>query len=117
MVANRRSGFEYGFLQHPAYLVTFKQTDPLFVVDLSDPRNPKVLGQLKVPGFSNYLHPYDETMLIGLGKNAVENEFGGATIKGLKISLYDVSDVANPKEIAQYAINDPSSDSPALYEP
>ena len=105
------------FMQHRAYLVTFKQTDPLFVVDLSDPRNPKVLGQLKVPGFSNYLHPYDETMLIGLGKNAVENEFGGATIKGLKISLYDVSDVANPKEIAQYAINDPSSDSPALYEP
>jgi uncharacterized secreted protein with C-terminal beta-propeller domain len=102
------------FMQGRAYLVTFEQTDPLFVIDLKDPNNPKVLGQLKIPGFSNYLHPYDETTLIGIGKETGESEFGGVITKGIKLSLFDVSDVANPKEINKYEMGGRGSDSIAL---
>lgn len=100
------------FMQNRAYIVTFKQTDPLFVLDVSNPTNPKVLGELKVPGFSSYLHPYDDTTLIGFGKDA---DADGRT-KGLKISLFDVADPANLKETATYAIGDAGSDSIALYD-
>jgi len=102
------------FMQNRAYMVTFKQTDPLFVIDLADPNNPKVLGQLKISGFSNYLHPYDDHKLIGLGKETTENEWGGVTTKGIKLSLFDVADVANPKEIDKYVLGDSGSDSIAL---
>jgi uncharacterized secreted protein with C-terminal beta-propeller domain len=102
------------FMQNRAYLVTFKQTDPLFVIDLKDAKHPKVLGQLKVPGFSSYLHPYDETTLIGLGKETEENSTGGVITKGLKLSLFDVSDVSNPKEIDKYILGSAGSDSLAL---
>lgn len=104
------------FMQNRAYLVTYQQTDPLFVIDLSDPHNPKILGQLKMPGFSNYLHPYDDTTLIGIGKQASETANGWSITGGLKISLYDVADVANPKEIATYTMGDRGSDSIALYD-
>ena len=96
------------FMQNRAYLVTFKQIDPLFVIDLEDPTNPKVLGELKIPGFSNYLHPYDETTLIGLGKDS------GNWDAGLKLSLFDVSDVKNPKEIDNYVFENGRGDSIAL---
>ena len=102
------------FMQNRAYMVTFKQTDPLFVIDLADPKNPKVLGKLKIPGFSSYLHPYDDTTLIGIGKETTETESGGVRTKGLKISLFDVSDVANPKEAGKYEMGDAGSDSIAL---
>ncbi|MGM0495773.1 MAG: beta-propeller domain-containing protein [Bacillota bacterium] len=102
------------FMQNRAYLVTFKQMDPLFVVDLSSPTNPKILGELKIPGYSDYLHPYDENTLIGLGKDAGETEWGGVRTKGLKLSLFDVSDVANPKEVDTYIMGDAGSDSIAL---
>jgi uncharacterized secreted protein with C-terminal beta-propeller domain len=102
------------FMQNRAYLVTFKQTDPLFVIDLKDARNPKVLGELKVPGFSSYLHPYDDTMLIGLGKETEENSSGGVTTKGLKLALFDVSDVSRPREIDKYDLGSAGSDSLAL---
>lgn len=62
------------FMGSRCYLVTFKKVDPLFVLDLSSPTNPKVLGRLKIPGYSNYLHPYDEGHLIGIGKETVEAE-------------------------------------------
>ncbi len=101
------------FMQNRAYMVTFKQTDPLFAIDLSDPSNPQVLGELKVPGFSSYLHPYDETTLIGLGK---ESDSEGGIIGGIKLSLFDVSDVRNPKEIDKYVLGDRSSDSIAINE-
>jgi len=104
------------FMGDRAYLVTFKQVDPLFAIDLNDPRNPKVLGQLKVPGFSNYLHPYDENTLIGFGKDTGENEFGNTVTKGLKISLFDVSDISTPKELDKYLLGDMGSDSVALYD-
>lgn len=102
------------FMQGRAYLVTFKQVDPLFVIDLSDPKNPKVLGELKIPGFSNYLHPYDDNHLIGIGKDTAESEWGGVRIKGIKVSLFDVSDVANPKEVDTYVMGEAGSDSIAL---
>ncbi len=97
------------------YLVTFRKVDPLFVIDLEDPRNPRVLGQLKITGYSDYLHPYDENHIIGIGKEteaADEGDF--AWYQGVKISLFDVSDVENPKEIDKYEIGDRGTDSPIL---
>ena len=97
------------------YLVTFKKVDPLFVIDLKYPTAPKVLGKLKIPGYSNYLHPYDENHVIGLGKNTVEAEEGNfAWYQGIKISLFDVTDVSNPKEEAMIEVGDRGTDSPAL---
>lgn len=89
------------FMGDTAYLVTFYQTDPLFVIDLSDPAAPKVTGELKIPGFSNYLHPYSENLLIGVGQDGTET---GAN-RQLKISLFDVSDKQNPKEISKAIYN------------
>ncbi|MFQ6077105.1 MAG: beta-propeller domain-containing protein [Candidatus Bathyarchaeia archaeon] len=103
------------FMGERCYLVTFKKVDPLFVIDLSSPDNPKVLGKLKIPGYSDYLHPYDEDHLIGIGKETVEAEEGDfAWYQGVKISLFDVSDVEKPKETAKYEIGDRGTDSPVL---
>jgi uncharacterized secreted protein with C-terminal beta-propeller domain len=97
------------------YLVTFKQVDPLFVIDLSDPNHPEELGYLKVTGYSDYLHPYDETHIIGIGKETTDaGEF--AWYQGVKISLFDVSDVGNPQEISKLEIGDRGTDSPALWD-
>lgn len=113
-LAENEQIYSVRFMQNKAYMVTFKQTDPLFVIDLSTPTNPKVLGKLKIPGFSNYLHPYDENTLIGIGKETSENQWGGVNAKGLKISLFDVSDIANPKEAAKYELGESGSNSEAL---
>jgi uncharacterized secreted protein with C-terminal beta-propeller domain len=103
------------FMGDRGYLVTFKKIDPLFVLDLSDPEDPRVLGQLKITGYSDYLHPYDETHIIGIGKETVEAEEGNfAWYQGVKTSLFDVSDVEVPKEIAKYEIGDRGTDSPIL---
>jgi len=98
------------FLGEKGYLVTFRQIDPLFVIDLSDPTNPTVLGYLKIPGVSNYLHPYDETHVIGVGVDATEQ----GRVQGMKLSLFDVSDVSNPKEISKYIIGERGTYSEAL---
>ncbi len=103
------------FMGSRCYLVTFKKVDPLFVIDLGDPNNPKVLGKLKIPGYSDYLHPYDATHLIGIGKETIEAEEGDfAWYQGVKISLFDVSNVSNPREMAKYEIGDRGTDSLAL---
>lgn len=102
------------FMQGRAYVVTFKQVDPLFVIDLNDPKDPRVLGELKIPGYSDYLHPYDENTLIGFGKDTGENEWGGVKTLGLKLSLFDVSDVSKPREIDTYIMGGSGSDSIAL---
>jgi inhibitor of cysteine peptidase len=103
------------FMGDQCYLVTFKKIDPLFVIGLEDPANPRVLGRLKIPGYSNYLHPYSENLLIGIGKETVEAEEGDfAWYQGVKISLFDVSDLANPTEAAKYEIGDRGTDSPIL---
>lgn len=104
------------FIGNRCYLVTFKKVDPLFVIDLGDPANPKVLGKLKIPGYSDYLHPYDENHLIGIGKWTVEAEEGDFTwYQGVKISLFDVSDVEHPREIDNIIIGDRGTDSPVLH--
>ena len=105
------------FMGDRLYLVTFKKVDPLFVIDLSEPTEPRVLGKLKIPGYSNYLHPYDENHVIGLGKEAVDAEGGDfAWYQGVKLSLFDVTDVSNPVEVAKIEIGDRGTDSPALYD-
>lgn len=110
------------FMGDRGYLVTFKKVDPLFVLDLSNPAAPVVLGQLKIPGYSDYLHPYDENHIIGVGKNAAEptaEEARGmnfAWYQGMKIAIFDVSDVANPKEMHKVEIGDRGTDSYALQD-
>ena len=76
-----------------AYVVTFRQTDPLYTIDLSNPEAPKVLGELKILGYSAYLHPIDDGLLLGIGQDADEQ---GRT-KGTQVAVFDVSDPANPK--------------------
>ncbi len=105
------------FMGSRCYLVTFKKIDPFFVIDLANPGEPRVLGELKITGYSDYLHPYDENHVIGIGKEAIAAEKGNfAWYQGVKISLFDVSDVANPKEIGKYEIGDRGTDSPVLYD-
>ncbi|TAA73629.1 beta-propeller domain-containing protein [Planococcus salinarum] len=90
------------FMGDKAYMVTFKETDPLFVIDVAEPSAPRVLGELKIPGFSNYLHPLGEDLLIGFGSDTklVASKEGEARVVtgGMKISLFDVSDFENPIE-------------------
>ncbi len=104
------------FIGERAYLVTFRKVDPLFVLDLADARNPKVLGKLKIPGYSDYIHPYDATHLIGIGKDAVDAGSGQdfAWYQGVKLALFDVSDPSNPKELAKTVIGDRGTESPVL---
>lgn len=101
------------FIGDRAYLVTFIRIDPLFVVDLSDPANPRVLGELKIPGVSDYIHPYDENHIIGVGRSA-EDLGTWATFRGLKLSLFDVRDPSSPKEISKYEVGERGTDSEAL---
>ncbi|MDO4345014.1 MAG: beta-propeller domain-containing protein [Eubacteriales bacterium] len=93
------------FLGDTGYFVTFRQTDPLFSVDLSDPSDPKILGELKVTGFSSYLHFYGENMLLGIGYEADPDT--GAT-QGVKLSMFDISDPSNVTEVDKYVIKNAS---------
>jgi len=103
------------FMGERGYLVTFKQVDPLFVIDLKNPYDPEVLGYLKVTGYSDYLHPYDENHIIGIGKETTDaGEF--AWYQGVKISLFDVTDVSHPVEISKLEIGDRGTDSPVLWD-
>ncbi len=105
------------FMGDRAYLVTFEIIDPLFVIDLKDPHNPEVLGELKITGYSGYLHPYDENHLIGIGKEAEESDDGTfALFGGVKISLFDVSDVSKPRLVDDYEIGDRGTESPVLWD-
>ena len=83
------------FMGDTAYFVTFRQVDPLFTVDLSDPAKPRVLGELKIPGFSEYLHPYGEGLLFGLGKNA-DAQTGISDC--MKLTMFDISNPAGVSE-------------------
>jgi len=129
------------FMGDKVYLVTFRETDPFFVIDLKNSTKPKILGYLKIPGFSNYLHPYDENHIIGIGKERsfeeprlmegsvevapaqlkTEENFDRVSIPRpprrqdtLKISLFDVTNPETPKEIFKYIIDKDYSDSEAL---
>ena len=105
------------FIGDRLYLVTFQQIDPLFVIDVSSPSAPRVLGELKIPGYSTYLHPYDDNRLIGLGYDTQVNQWGGTQNAGLKIDLYNVSDVKNPKQESSLVLGDVGSSSEALSNP
>ena len=83
------------FIGDRGYVVTFRQTDPLYTLDLSDPTQPRVTGELKIPGYSAYLHPVGEHLLLGIGQDADSN----GRIQGTQVSLFDVSDAANPRQL------------------
>ncbi len=110
------------FMGERIYVVTFKQVDPLFVIDASNPEKPSVLGELKIPGFSNYLHPYDENHIIGFGHDTkvVPSKQAGeeplVLTQGVKVSLFDVSDVTNPKEKFSEIIGGRGTYSPLNYD-
>lgn len=89
------------FLGDTGYFVTYEQTDPLFSVDFSDPENPKILGKLKIPGFSEYLHFYSDNLLLGIGMDTDEN---GVT-NGVKVSMFDISDPSDVKEVSKYTLD------------
>lgn len=100
------------FMGDKGYVVTFRQTDPLFSLDLSDPKNPKVTGELKLPGYSTYLHPLSDTVLLGIGYGGNEVT---ANTNDLKIALFDVSDMTKPAFLDEFIIECASSE--VNYEP
>ncbi len=93
------------FVGDKGYVVTFRQVDPLYTLDLSRKDDPKVLGELKILGYSAYLHPVSEDLLLGVGQDA---DAGGRT-RGTQLSLFDVSDLRNPVRRAQAALGSGSS--------
>jgi len=105
-IAKGETIYSTRFMGDRCYLVTFRQIDPFFVIDVANPTEPKVLGYLKIPGFSGYLHPYDENHIIGIGKQD----------SNVKLSLFDVTDVTAPTETAKYIVQAEYSDSPVLYD-
>ena len=125
-VAKGETMYSSRFIGDKAYLVTFKNMDPLFVIDLSDETKPKVLGELKIPGYSTYLHPYDENHLIGIGmetEEVVNRNSNGKVVStttkiiGMKMALFDVTDVNNPTQISQTVIGDRRTTSAILTNP
>jgi uncharacterized secreted protein with C-terminal beta-propeller domain len=93
------------FVGETAYMVTFEQVDPLFVIDLSTPTAPKIAGELKVPGFSRFLQPLDDGFLLGVGRDA-DPETGRT--RGLKVSLFDVNDASAPREVGTFLVDQPA---------
>ena len=91
------------FMGDTGYFVTFRQVDPLFSADLSDPASPQIIGELKIPGFSEYLHPYGEGLLLGIGMDVDEE---GVTTEGVKLSMFDISDPGNVTEASVYVMED-----------
>lgn len=125
-VAKGEKMYSSRFINDKVYFVTYKTVDPLFVMDLSDEENPTILGKLKIPGYSTYLHPYDENHIIGIGMETEEQtrrDFDGdiisstSRIVGMKMALFDVSDVNNPKQISNTVIGDRRTTSAVLTNP
>ena len=120
-IAPGESIYAARFMGDRAYLITFRHIDPLFVIDLSDPKNPKILGKLKIPGYSEYLHPYDENHVIGIGKEVdasidadkihTEHAIYYTAIQGVKLAVFDVSDVEHPIELHKEVIGDRGTES------
>lgn len=125
-VAKGETMYSSRFIGDKAYFVTFRTMDPLFVIDLSNETKPTVLGELKIPGYSTYLHPYDENHIIGIGMETEEitnrNNYGKvisttSRIIGMKMALFDISDVNNPLQISQTIIGDSRTTSAILTNP
>ncbi|MGI6007012.1 MAG: beta-propeller domain-containing protein [Ruminococcus sp.] len=100
-LAEGESIYSARFMGNTGYFVTYRQVDPLFSVDFSDPENPRILGELKITGFSEYLHFYGENRLLGIGW---ETDPDTGVREGLKLSMFDVSDPSNVKEINKLVI-------------
>lgn len=125
-VAEGETMYASRFMGDRGYLVTYENTDPLFVADLSNPKDPKILGELEIPGYSTYLHPYDENHLIGIGmdtKEVVHRDYNGRVTstwtetEGMKMSLFDVSDIENPIQIDSTSIGNRRTVSAILSNP
>jgi uncharacterized secreted protein with C-terminal beta-propeller domain len=114
-LAQNENLYAVRFMGDRGYLVTFHQTDPFFVLDLSNPEAPKVAGELKIPGYSSYLQPYDANHVIGLGVETNINS--GMESNTLKLSLFDVTDINNPTEVANYIVEGNYTSSTALNDP
>jgi hypothetical protein len=97
-LAPTESIYSVRFVQDRAYVVTFEQIDPFFVIDMSNPSNIKVLGELKIPGYSTYLHPLSENLILGFGRDVKVESDGRLTNGAMKLSLFDVSQSSTPKE-------------------
>ena len=102
-LAKDESVYSARFMGDVGYFVTFKQVDPLFSVDLSDPSAPEIIGKLKIPGFSEYLHPYGDGQLLGIGMDVDEES---VTTDGVKISMFDISNPADVNEEENYVLED-----------
>lgn len=113
-IAGQETIYAARFIGDRLYLVTFKRIDPFFVIDLSDPAKPAILGKLKIPGYSDYLYPYDKNAIIGVGKETATNDWGGTSTRGVKLALFDVTDVENPRQIDKVEIGESGTDSAAL---
>ncbi|MFA5108052.1 MAG: beta-propeller domain-containing protein [Candidatus Micrarchaeia archaeon] len=116
VIAQDEKIYSARFMGDRLYLVTYKQVDPFFVIDLSDAKNPEILGALKLPGYSQYLHPFEGNIIIGIGKETGESEWGTTSTKGVKAALFDVTNPANPKLIDSVEIGDSGSDSAVLHD-
>ncbi|PKM86137.1 MAG: hypothetical protein CVU85_08605 [Firmicutes bacterium HGW-Firmicutes-10] len=114
-IATGESIYSVRFLGDRVYMVTFEQIDPFFVIDLST-NQPKILGELKIPGFSNYLHPIEGNLVFGIGKDVKVESDGRLVTGSLKISLFNVADELNPKEVANLMIGSEYTYSEALYD-
>lgn len=125
-VAKGEKMYSSRFIGDKVYFVTYKTIDPLFVMDLSNEAKPKVLGKLKIPGYSTYLHPYDENHIIGIGmetKEIINKNSNGkvisttAKVVGMKMALFDVSNVNSPVQISSVVIGDSRTTSAILTNP
>ncbi len=124
-IAEGEQIYSVRFMGDKGYLVTFETMDPFFTIDLSDPYSPVLAGELKLPGYSNYLYLIDENTVLGIGRQTKElftrDEFGkeeaaGYREGGIKLSLFDISDFSNPKELDSYVIGNEDIWSDALYD-
>lgn len=125
-VAKGEKMYSSRFIGDKVYFVTYKTIDPLFVMDLNNETKPKVLGKLKIPGYSTYLHPYDENHIIGIGmetKEIINRNSNGkvisttAKVVGMKMALFDVSNVNSPVQISSVVIGDSRTTSAILTNP
>lgn len=90
------------FMGDVGYVVTFRQTDPLYTIDLSDPTAPEMVGELKIPGYSAYLHPVGEGLVLGVGQDATET----GQVLGTQVSIFDVSDLASPERVDTFTLSE-----------
>jgi len=105
------------FMGHTGYVVTFRKVDPLFVIDLSRPQHPSLVGELWVTGYSDYLHPLGDNYLLGIGKDAIPDpEADWWWYQGVKISIFNATDPCHPVELARLVLGDRGTESPALYD-